>query len=231
MLLENEILNLEIRNEIYNFILKNPGLHLREISRRKNIPLGSLRYHINTLIKYELIVTKKDQKYCRYYIKNSVGKYDKDIINILRHETTLRIILMLCLPGPGHIYKGVENYKKYAKKHSTYEKIYSKKEIKGITNNWGNSDSFYINKHRTTIASNLYKLKDLGLIEEIKVGREKKYRLTDENMILSFFIKYKDALSKKSVYQILNWNNNMTRVATNKIIRVLWDIFPHPYHS
>ena len=63
MILEDEILKLETRREIYNFILEYPGLHLREISRRTNIPLGSLGYYIKSLKKYGLIETKKDQKY------------------------------------------------------------------------------------------------------------------------------------------------------------------------
>ncbi len=39
----DDILTLEIRGGIYNFILKYPGLHLREISRRMDIPFSTLK--------------------------------------------------------------------------------------------------------------------------------------------------------------------------------------------
>ena len=104
MISKEDILKLETRRNIYDFILKNPGLHLREISRRANIPLGSLNYHLNFLNKNELIVTKYDPRYLRYYVKQTVGKKDKEIINLLRQEIPLRIVILLLCPGPAHIY-------------------------------------------------------------------------------------------------------------------------------
>ena len=45
----SEILNLENRRKIYNYIRDNPGLHLRELSRRLNIAYYNLDYHIRYL--------------------------------------------------------------------------------------------------------------------------------------------------------------------------------------
>ncbi|MCK4365849.1 MAG: winged helix-turn-helix transcriptional regulator [Thermoplasmatales archaeon] len=47
MISNENILELETRRQIYNIILENPGLHLRELSRRTNLSFGGLRHHLN----------------------------------------------------------------------------------------------------------------------------------------------------------------------------------------
>ena len=231
MILEDEILKLETRREIYNFILEYPGLHLREISRRTNIPLGSLGYYIKSLKKYGLIETKKDQKYKRYYIKHSIGKNDKVIINLLRQETILRIVIILLCPGPGNIYKDRETYLKSLKKYKTWEYTYSKKELAELTKHWRKSDHFHLDKHRTTILFHLKKLIEANLVEEVKNGKESKYKLKDEDMVIAFLIKYKDALSKKAVNEMLEWKRNEYILGLNKLEKIFWEVFPHPYYG
>ena len=78
IMIKNGILELETRRRIYNFILKNPGLHLREISRRSNIPKTTLIYHLNFLEKQGLIKTEANSRFTRYYTTNKVGKKDKN---------------------------------------------------------------------------------------------------------------------------------------------------------
>ena len=109
MILKENILKLEIRRKIYNFILKYPGLHLREIK----MPKTTLRHHLNFLEKYGLIITKADHRYTRYYVIQKVGKQDKEILNLLRQETPRRIFMLLLTPGPGHIFKDEEIKKKH----------------------------------------------------------------------------------------------------------------------
>ena len=231
MLSKEDILKLETRRKIYNSILKHPGLHFREIKRRTNIPLGSLQYHINSLNKYELIITKTDYKYKRYYAKQTIGNKDKEIINILRHDIPLRIVLLLLTPGPGEIFKDKETYKKSLNKHKTWEYTYSKKELVELTKYWRKSDHFYLHKHRTTIEFHLQKLLDADLIEEVKYDRVTKYKLKDENMVVAFLIKYKDALSKKAVNEMLNWKRNEYIGGLYNLEKVFWEIFPHPYYG
>jgi DNA-binding transcriptional ArsR family regulator len=230
MLTKDEILKLETRREIYNFINNYPGLHLREISRRTNIPLGSLRYHIGSLKKYSLIVTRKDQVYKRYFVLHSIGNMDKEIINILRKEIPLRIVLLLLCPGPSRIYKDIPTYEKAASNPEIYEKKFSKNELIELTKYWRKSDHFHLKKHRTTIYFHLKKLMEADLIEEVKVGREIKYKLKDEYMVVAFLIKYKDAFSKKAIDESLQWKRNEYLKGAENFIHILYDIFPHPYH-
>ena len=127
MIFKENILKLEKRREIYNFILENPGLHLREISRRINISFGGLRHHLDILKKQELIITKDDLKYTRYYATQKVGKNDREILNLLRQDVPRKIIYLLLTPGPGDIYKTKETQEKAMSIPSTFFKNLFKK--------------------------------------------------------------------------------------------------------
>ena len=85
----------ETRRKIFNFIKKNPGLHLRNLSRKSNIPYSTLKYHLHNLEKNDLIISKGQNGYQRYYLKNKIGNKYKNIINVLRQGTTRKIILCL----------------------------------------------------------------------------------------------------------------------------------------
>ena len=55
---KEELLKLKIRRQIYQFILKYPGFHFSEISRKLKIPKTTLNYHLSYLEKYGFIVVK-----------------------------------------------------------------------------------------------------------------------------------------------------------------------------
>ena len=58
---------------IYNFIIKYPGVHLREIFRNLDISEGTIRYHIEILLKQGLIVKSDSDGYMRYYQKDAIS--------------------------------------------------------------------------------------------------------------------------------------------------------------
>lgn len=182
MLSEENLLKLKIRQEIYNLILEYPGLHLREISRIIYFSFDSLRHHLKFLEKYNLIVSRIDRRYIRYYVKQKVGKKDKEIFNVLRQVIPRKILLLMLCVGPGSIYKNShkDTLGPYSKNPdpSIYSRIYSKKEIVELTKYWRKSafKLFHLHKHQTTINFHLNKLIEADLIEEIKVGLEIKYR-------------------------------------------------------
>ena len=92
-----KLLNLEIRNAIYNFILKNPGIHFRKIARKNKIPLTTLGYHIRLLKKYEFVNEKNENGYTRYYAIKDLKDQDKKILSLFRQDAPRTIILLLCL--------------------------------------------------------------------------------------------------------------------------------------
>lgn len=90
-----KILNLEKRRIIHNIILKNPGIHLREIVRKSNILKSTLKYHIIYLEKQNLIIKKADRGCIRYFGSNTVGNYEKKILKFLRQPVTRKILFVM----------------------------------------------------------------------------------------------------------------------------------------
>jgi len=89
------ILKVETRRVIYNFVKDNPGFYIRNISRKLSIPYSTLKYHLDYLEKNNLISSKRYNGNLRYYIKEKIGMKYRDIINILRQDTTRKIIICL----------------------------------------------------------------------------------------------------------------------------------------
>ena len=93
MISKENILKLETRQKIYRYIDKNPGLHLREIQRKTNIPYGTLKHHLKYLEKHNLIKTKSENGYKRYTVSYKLSKKEKEILNLLRQEVPRYILI------------------------------------------------------------------------------------------------------------------------------------------
>lgn len=228
---KDEIFDLEIRKRIYNFILKYPGLHLRELIRKLNIPNGTLRYHLNYLKNRDLIKNISEDGYVRYYIVNKIGTYQQKILHILRQEVPRNIVLyflLVCCASQIELSKSLE-------KHPTTIEFHLKKLI-----NMGIVEQARVDDRGVIV--------DFGGIEIIDrniVRNEIIYRLKDPYSAYDSIILYK----KKSLND--NYCNLPTEAykfwasvnmpKTNKGIslkkyfesyeKIFLDIFPHPYHA
>ena len=92
---KEEALELDARRRIYEYILATPGTHLRGVHRAVGLPFGQVLYHLNYLEKLELIVVKKDGKFSRFFVTNLIGRKEKDVISVLRHEVPRTISILL----------------------------------------------------------------------------------------------------------------------------------------
>lgn len=92
---KEEALELDARRRIYEYILATPGTHLRGVHRAVRLPFGQVLYHLNYLEKLELVVVKKDGKFSRYFVKNLLGRKEKEVISVLRHEVPRTISILL----------------------------------------------------------------------------------------------------------------------------------------
>jgi DNA-binding transcriptional ArsR family regulator len=234
MILKEDILNLKTRQEIYNFILKYPGLHLREISRRMNFSLGNLRHHLSYLKKHGLISTKTHSRYSRYYVIQKIDENDKEIINLLRQEIPRKIILLLSCKGPAYIFKP-NKYKKYNAKlnRKKYPRAFSKKELIELTKYWKEpyATMFHLNRHPTTLDFHLQKLLDADLIEIVKCGKMIKYKLKDVEKLFTFLIIHNQELSEDTVNLFLMWTKLFSPQNIDSISDYVYEILPHPYHA
>lgn len=98
----DEILEVESRRRVYDFIRSNPGSHMREIRRRLDMTLGNLEYHLRYLERHDMI-TVREGGYNRYYVKHDVGVEDQKLLGLLRQTIPRRILIFLLLnPGSSH---------------------------------------------------------------------------------------------------------------------------------
>ncbi|MHA2083950.1 MAG: winged helix-turn-helix transcriptional regulator [Candidatus Thorarchaeota archaeon] len=89
---KDAILENDNRRKIYGEVQKNPGCHLRELERMTSIPVTTLNYHLDYMVKHRLIEKKVDGRYNRYYLIQ-IEEEDKDALALLRHSGIRKIVL------------------------------------------------------------------------------------------------------------------------------------------
>lgn len=99
---------LETRKRVYDLVVSSPGVHLREIERRTNLPLGVVRYHLDRLQREGLIFPEEDRYFKRFFPKNKVPNVPGDTFAVLRQESLRRIVLAI-LNNPGSTHQTLMN--------------------------------------------------------------------------------------------------------------------------
>lgn len=96
-------LELETRRRIFQHVQKFPGAHMREIGRELDIPMGTLEYHLHFLVKADLLTTRQDPRYTRYFATGELSRRDKDVLAVLRQKVPRQIAAHLLLePASSH---------------------------------------------------------------------------------------------------------------------------------
>ncbi len=90
----DEVLTNTTRRQIYETVNRQPGLHLREIERRTGIPLSTLNYHLDFLVRYKLLERETGSHYTRFYAKD-IDEDEKKLLTVLRQKTLRNILLEL----------------------------------------------------------------------------------------------------------------------------------------
>ena len=109
----NKILELETRKQIYDHILKYPGLHIRDLSRQLDLPKSTLTYHLRYLKKHRFIEENLYENYTRYYAPKKIDRSHKKILNLFREEAPRRVILYLAL----NQFSTIDEISKHIHKH------------------------------------------------------------------------------------------------------------------
>lgn len=95
--MDHEILNLSRRKMIFNQISKYPGTYIREMEKALSLSLGDLQYHLQQLEKADLISSHDDGRRKRYFVKNEVNYFDREILSYIKMRTPRRIIIFLMI--------------------------------------------------------------------------------------------------------------------------------------
>lgn len=94
---------LETRKTVYDTVVSHPGVHLRELERITSLPLGVVRYHLDRLQREELIFSKEDRYFKRFFPKGRIPNVPTETFAALRQESLRRIVLyLLTNPGSTH---------------------------------------------------------------------------------------------------------------------------------
>jgi len=205
---ENALLGLEVRRQIFNFISKYPGVHLREISRKLDIPKTTLNYHLKYLEKENFLLGKSENRYTRYYATKKVGNNDKEILGLMRQDLPHQIILFLFL------------YPEY-----------SRKDISEDLEKPTTTISFHLKK---LLALGIIEKRRVGHSYAYRIKNQKEMYhvlITYENSlsedILSPFLKYVKYVLPDGIPPSYR---RRKKKDIDEIIDVIYEIFPHPYH-
>ncbi len=169
-------------------------------------------YHLNFLKKRELIREENVDSRVRYYGINSIGVKDKQLFSLMRKEIPRKIILILCICV-----------------------IQSQKDIVYFDKKWPRmmkNINFKMGKHPTTISFHLQKLEEMGIIESWSSGNQTLYRLKDSMLFIDFLIKYEGKLFDSATGHFIKWMEfyALGGECVDSFEKVLFEIFPHPYH-
>jgi predicted transcriptional regulator len=207
--IQKNILQLEPRRKIYNFILNHPGVYFREISRELKIPKSTLEYHLRYLKKNELILARKSGVYTRYFVSQEIGRNEKRAFSVLRTKTALHLVLVLSMR---HVRTRTELSRELEKSPSAVlyhldklieaevvEKFKENNKIKYRLKDEKETDKLLI-KHRE------------GLLDELVVTFYDYYLYWKKSNWLKLVIKFLNDKEKEKMHD-----------------DILWEIFPHPY--
>ncbi len=89
---KDEILENERRRKIYALIEANPSVHFRELQRMTDMPLATLEYHLDYMVRKKIVFAESDAYHKRYYTK-PLDAADKKMLSTLRQARMREIVL------------------------------------------------------------------------------------------------------------------------------------------
>jgi len=185
---KNTALKLKRRRDIYEYISQNSGIHLQELSRKMNIPITSLRYHLHYLEKKDVLLVKKDGRYHRYYISLDIGEKEKKILNCFKNRTVLHIILYFFIATQC----SQRDLSRFLEKHPTTINFHIKNMI--------HADIL----EQIPIKNGVIKKEaQPSLIKRPQVSSEKIYVLKEPWMMYDLLIKHKEHLADKNIVEFI----------------------------
>jgi predicted transcriptional regulator len=102
----------ENRIRIYDYIKKNPGAHLRMITRELNMGMGATQHHLEILEKSGKVRSRRINIYKHYY-PVEVLETAHNILAFLRQETASDILTYL-MEHPGSTQSDIINFKGFS---------------------------------------------------------------------------------------------------------------------
>ena len=92
----------ENRNAVYDFVIKNPGSTMYDISRALGMNVGTARYHLFILrMNHRIVERHTGVKYVRYFTNSgSYSKEEQAAVSLLKRDG-MRKVIELLIEKPG----------------------------------------------------------------------------------------------------------------------------------
>ncbi len=102
--MDEDVLAVKTRRDLFHYVRQNPGFHLREIARSLNLSITLADYHLRFLEKNDLVSATMDGEYKRYYPRSLPGDAEarpaltddeKRVLAYLRQPVPFRVLAFL----------------------------------------------------------------------------------------------------------------------------------------
>jgi predicted transcriptional regulator len=218
-------LKLRNRRNIYNYVLKHPGKHFREISKDLKLHKNTIDYHLNYLEKQGLILVSIENGYKRYYVTKINNKSEQVIAKILSNkipnDNSNRIMRIFKFMNPGNKDRSIINLLRQDTPREIVRFLFvypesSKAEI-----------SRFIKKHHSTVSFYLEKLLEKDIVEIIPSSKRPRYRIKNEDYIYDiyrFYFAHREQFDRNG-----NPTGKYDYILLDSIVRHALDITPIPF--
>lgn len=161
----DDLLSLDARRRLFEYVQQFPGLHLREIARGTGMETNHAKYHLRYLEKHGLLSSRREEGYLRFFAKEegSIGlrealaPHEKTVLALLRQPIPLHTILLLLETETASV-----------------EDLRAKVQVP-----------------HSTLLYHLGKLERAGVVQSERVGRERMFRLVDRERISQQVTRFK----------------------------------------
>lgn len=226
----NKISDIKNRQEIYAFIVRYPGVHLRKICKELKSTDSTIRYHLKCLKKSGLIEEKNENGYSRFFCTELKKSKDEiKLIHALRQKTRMQIILFLLISTCSSKKEISKNLDKDFKTITFHLK---KLEDVGLIEKTKTSDKLLITN-----------FKESNFMESNKNGREEFYVLKDPYLTYNIINKHRNKLFDNGTSDdLLKFFESCfvekkpkvlksTKVedTTDRLFKKLFEVFPFPW--
>lgn len=98
---KSELLENEVRQQIFELIRQNPGINVSQIARRLTVAWGTATHHLHKLRQERLVSIRiaSNQK-CYFPNAGSYTPHEMDVMGAVKHPTARRIAEFLLRAGP-----------------------------------------------------------------------------------------------------------------------------------
>ncbi len=104
----DQLLELETRRDIYDLVVREPGIHMRELQRRLDLSIALTEYHLRQLEESGLVSSITEEGYKRFYPTTgadggdlrTLGSVERRMLGLFRQSIPLRITLFLLNDEP-----------------------------------------------------------------------------------------------------------------------------------